>query len=72
MTMHNCIVDDANGNLFHGMTDNCDLNNDNKPYEDEEHRPVWAFIDRESGFGRNVGEFAMLKLKKAGSGHFVA
>lgn len=36
----------------------------------EQHVPVWVFIDGDNGWGRNVGEVAMLELKQLGDGRF--
>lgn len=71
MTLHFAMADDGNDRLFHALTDNC--HHDGSPITDDEtKRPVWVFIDRENGWGKNVGELAMLELKKAPSGHFVS
>ena len=63
--MHDVTVTDENGNDFAGLTKHPDP-------AAEEKVAVWAFIDGENGFGRNVGEVALLQLKKLDDGKFGA
>lgn len=63
--LHWVTVDDGNGNTFVGLTKN-------PAPEPEHHVPVWAFIDGDNGWNKNVGEVALLNLKKADNGHFMS
>lgn len=58
-------ADDGNGRTFSALTEH-----PNPPAE--EHVKCWVFIDKENGWGKNLGEVAYLELKKADSGFFMS
>ncbi len=61
--MHEVTATDESGHDFEALTKH--------PNPDpEQHVPVWVYIDGENGWGANVGELTMLKLKKLGDGKF--
>lgn len=65
MSMHWVTADDGNGNTFSALTKH------SHP-EPEQHVDVWVYVDGENGWGKNVGEVAMISLKKADNGHFMS
>ena len=63
--MHWVTATDEAGNDFKALTAHPNASGEDKV-------AVWVFIDGPNGFGRNVGEVAMLELKHLGDGRFGA
>lgn len=63
--MHWVTADDANGHMFHALTEDADP-------PAEKHVVCWVYVTGENGWGADHGSVSMKMLKKRDDGHFVS